>query len=705
MTSTASEEPVSILLVDDRQENLVSLKGILTSRKYRLLTASCGEDALKIALREDLAVILLDVVMPGMDGLEVARHLKKLERTSRVPILFLTAVATDVEQIYKAYSVGAVDYLIKPLDKDVVRKKVAVFVDLHLQRREIERQARVLRETERREYELSLARLRLASDNRYRKLVEGIDHAIAWSMDAKTNKLSFISTQAERILGYSADEFTQEDFWGRHVLDEDRTRLKTAFRQALEQSEDRGLEHGVWAAGRRRVWFHTGLSAIREADGSRCELHGISVDVTGLKRLEESERLIADVVSSLAENFEYGSAMSRLAHVLVPRLGDWCVIDVLNGDIIQHEAVAHTDASKEPTLMRELASRPSFDLRAAYAVARVLRTGQSELHADISDVKEVAEALGVTDSDVLRGLDARSYMIVPLRARGQTLAAMTLVSSQPHRFDFGDLAHAEELGVRAALAIDNARLYRDAQRAKDAREDILRVVSHDLKNPLSVIGTSVEYLMSLDDATSAQARKLIKAIRRASTRMGQLIDDLLDLERIEVHRFSVERRGHEAASLVRDCLESVEPLASQKSITIHVHADAVKGLSVYCDRGRVLQVFVNLLGNAIKFSPERGVITLRAERDADAVVFAVEDDGPGISQEARSHVFERYWQATETAKLGIGLGLAIAKGIVEAHGGRIWVESELGHGSTFFFALPLLRSAGEEASIATMPGE
>src|SRR5215471_8759474 len=213
--------PINLLLVDDRPENLIALQAILKRPDYHLVTATSGQDALQLALRERFTVILLDVVMPGLDGLEVARHLKELERTRHIPILFLTAVATHVEQIYRAYSVGAVDYLIKPLDAEMVRKKVGVFVDLARQREEIAWQAERLRETERREYELRLAEMRVASDRRYRKLVDGIDHAIGWTADESCT-LSFVSAHAERILGYSMDDFMRPDFWPRHLHHGDR---------------------------------------------------------------------------------------------------------------------------------------------------------------------------------------------------------------------------------------------------------------------------------------------------------------------------------------------------------------------------------------------------------------------------------------------------------------------------------------------------
>src|SRR5690606_17194560 len=152
---------------------------------------------------------------------EVAQHLKQLERTRTIPILFLTAVATDVRQIYRAYDVGAIDYLVKPLDPEVVQKKVAVLVALDRQREEIERQARLFLEAERRDHALRMAELRLASHRRYRKLVEGIEHVVASSAD-EAGRLTFVSRKAPEILGVPMEDFSEPDFWNRHLRPEDR---------------------------------------------------------------------------------------------------------------------------------------------------------------------------------------------------------------------------------------------------------------------------------------------------------------------------------------------------------------------------------------------------------------------------------------------------------------------------------------------------
>jgi PAS domain S-box-containing protein len=283
--ASPDRESITLLLVDDTVANLVALKALLGTPEYCLLTASSGLDALKLAFREKIDVILLDVVMPGMDGFEVARNLKAVERTRHIPILFLSAVATDVSYAYRAYEVGAVDYLIKPLESEMVRKKVAIFAELVRHREMIEQRALVWHDTQRREYELRMSELRMASDTRYRKLVEGIDHSIAWSVD-DSFKLTFISRQAERLLGIPADALLRPNFWVEHLHPDDRLRVLGLFRRALSEGADFACDHRLVVAG-RVLWFHTAISGDR---GTPPELHGISTDITDMRGALEEAR-------------------------------------------------------------------------------------------------------------------------------------------------------------------------------------------------------------------------------------------------------------------------------------------------------------------------------------------------------------------------------------------------------------------------------
>lgn len=691
MSAGGQPAPVDLLLVDDHEENLVALRAILASPEYRLVSATSGEQALAALLEQDFAVVLLDVVMPKMSGFEVANHMKQLERTRRIPILFLTAVATDVSQIYEAYAIGAVDYLIKPLDVRAVRAKVAVLADLYRQRQEIERQARLLRDAEQREHELRLAEVRVASDERYRKLIEGIDHTVGWSLQPDTLQLSFVSRRLPRILGYTAEQCAAPRFWLDRAHPEDRDVLLACFRRALAERSDQTCDHRSIAADGRVVWFRTSVSVV-DQDG-RPELHGVSADVTPLKHAERAQHFLAEATTALAAPLEYRETVTTLARVVVPEFADLCVIDALEERALTMLAVAGVEPKS--ALARELGARAPHDPSRPCAVAQASCSGRSVLVADVADPRWLGEALGAANPDALRDAGAVSGMIVPLHARGRVVAVTTLVSTTPgRRFGGEDLSLADELAARAALVVDNARLFDESRSATRAREELLAVVSHDLRSPLSSVALGAERLRlgPIEDGLL----KTVDIIYRAAKQMERLVGDLVDFEQLKLKRLRIERRPHAAASLVLEAVEHHEAIAAEKAVTLE--ADASLDVDVLCDRARVLQVLSNILGNAIKFTPRGRSVKVAARRVDGAVRFAVADGGPGLSAEQITHVFDRFWQATGSRQTGLGLGLAIAKGIVEAHGGSIGVESEAGEGATFYFMLPIAERAVHAAS-------
>lgn len=691
--------PIPILLVDDRPENLVSLRAILDDPAYRLVSATSGEEALAAVLREEFAVVLLDVAMPGMSGFEVADYLKQRERTRHVPILFVTAIATDVAQIYEAYSAGAVDYLIKPLDARVVRSKVGVLADLYRQRREIERQGELLREGERREHALRIAELRTALDRRYRRLVEGVDHAFVWEADPETLRITFASGQASRLLGYTEEQITAPEFLHALVYTEDRDAFIAVCRAAVAEGGARTCDHRVLAADGRMRWLHTGVSFdLGEARAPK--LSALSVDVTELKQAEQAQRLFAEVSRLLAERLDQERGLTRLAQLIVPRLADVCFVDLSAGDRLTPLAAAYADPAMSERVDAN-ARRALYDPREAHGIARVLEKRAPELQPPTATGGPSC-GLGSEHPEVLRALGAFSYMIVPLEARGRMLGAITFLSTRSGRcFGAADLSLATELAGRAALAADNARLYEDARRATRARDEILAVVSHDLKNPLSTVRMSTALLKELPLAGEAvdRARKAIDSIDRASTTMTRLVEDLVDIERIELRRLHIDARAQDVGALITSVVQLFEPIARAKKIQLDPQMHLAARAEILCDRERVVQVFSNLLGNAVKFSPEGSRIVLMVESRDRFVRFGVRDSGPGIAPEALTHVFDAFWQAKDTARPGFGLGLAIAKGIVEAHGGEIGVESEIGRGTTFFFTCPVAESAKDREAL------
>ncbi|GJG89536.1 hypothetical protein tb265_47170 [Gemmatimonadetes bacterium T265] len=244
-------------------------------------------------------------------------------------------------------------------------------------------------------------------------------------------------------------------------------------------------------------------------------------------------------------------------------------------------------------------------------------------------------------------------------------------------------------------------MYAAAERAARTREAVLATISHDLRDPLSTITLAASFLLEdlvpADDAHRA-VRRHLQAILRAADRMHRLVGDLLDASALDAGRLRLDLAPHTVRALLDEAHESLAPLAAAKGVALAVERPphdpaAADGRGVHpivsADRDRLLQVFGNLGGNAIKFTPSGGRVTVSAARAGDAIEFRIADFGPGIAVDDLPRVFDRFWQARSTARLGTGLGLAIAKGIVDAHGGRIGARSVVGEGSTFAFTIPL----------------
>jgi len=405
--------------------------------------------------------------------------------------------------------------------------------------------------------------------------------------------------------------------------------------------------------------------------------------------LDERRRLLADASDALVRTLDVEATLRVIVELVVPGLADLCIIDLVTTQGSLERVAVH----REPARQREADGIWRFSPRREHAehpTIRAIETGEAQLIPFLDDEKIERVSVNDEHADYIRKLGTRSMMIVPLAARGRTLGAITFASMERARtYNEGDLELAVALAERAAFAVDNARLFADAQRAIRTREDLLAVVSHDLRNPLSSILTSAALIArrAPTGEAGARTRKHTEIIQRSVERMDRLIGDLLDLASIEAGALSIDRRVHEAAPLLREALEAQGPIARERSIELLL--DPVDPhLLVNCDRDRVLQVLTNLIGNAIKFTKPAGSIVLGVDLARGNVCFFVRDTGPGIAAEELPHIFDRFWQARRRARSGVGLGLSIAKGIVDAHGGRIWVESTVDVGSVFYFTLP-----------------
>jgi PAS domain S-box-containing protein len=420
-------------------------------------------------------------------------------------------------------------------------------------------------------------------------------------------------------------------------------------------------------------------------------------DVTEHKRIEREQRFLAELGSVVASTLDYEETVENLATLAASELGDVCLVDVVEESAMRRLKVSHRDPSKAAVALA--LQQIQLDLRRPHLGSSVLDTKQSLLMSEVTH--EYLESIVQSDEHrrALRELNPKSLMALPLQAHGRLVGVMVLVSTtEAHRYSQGDLPLAEEVARRAALGIENARLFRSAQRAIQARDGVLGIVAHDLRNPLCSISLQAALLRRPGTEPERRSRKPAEAIERAATRMNRLIQDLLDVTRMDAGQQSIERKRVPAAQVVVDVLESQTLLASTASLDLQIEVPP-KLPDVWADRDRVMQVFENLVGNALKFTAPGGRITIGAKPRDGEVLFWVADTGTGVPAHEVEHLFERFWRARKADRKGAGLGLAIVKGIVEAHGGRIWVETKIGAGTTFLFTVPTAPSEGEQAPV------
>jgi len=494
---------------------------------------------------------------------------------------------------------------------------------------------------------------------------------------------------AEEIFGYAADEAIGQPL--SILLPERFRRTHDAQIRAFGESSEpaRRMGHRRAVAGRRK----NGDEFPAEASISKLDLPTgeriytvVLRDITERKWVEDADRFLTDSGTRLSRSLQREAVLDAIGDLALPMLGDACVIDVVEDTTIRRVARA-VDEERHRLMMRLAAEFPrTWD--SPSPVVDVLRRGRPELVEGIDDdwlsrTEEYAEAIALWQE-----VGARSLYIVPLVVGDRTIASLTLVDVKSgNRFTPEMRTLAQRFALAAALALENARLYAAAQRATSARDEVLAVVSHDLRNPISAIAMCARILREAPPTDVAERDRMLTAITEATVWMQGMIRDLLDVSAIEAGRLSVDRQPAALGSIISTAVDMVRGEIEQRSIRLSVDIPAALR-TVNVDASRVVQVITNLLGNAIKFTDAGGTVVVRAVNEPASVVVSVEDSGIGIEPEALTRIFDRFWQARPTPRRGSGLGLAIARGILEAHGGRIWVESEVGRGSVFSFSLP-----------------
>lgn len=580
-------EKVSILIVDDRPDKILAHETVLSELNQNLVRATSGKEALRCLLKQDFAVILLDVNMPGMDGFETASLIRQRQRSETTPIIFISAVNDTETHVSRGYSLGAVDYILTPVVPEILRAKIAVFVDLFKKTEQVKRQAE----------------------------------------------------EREKLI-----------------------REQTALAEAEARQE--------------RLAF------------------------------------LADASNVLAGSLEYHKTFYNLAHLVVPRLADFCIVFSAEGDeALRQVAVAHSNLSDAPAL-RKLAEEFPASLAAKRGGAHVLKTGQSRMCCDTADgaLQEVFERQ--EDRDLILSFAPTSFMAVPLQTHDRVLGAIVMVNVTEGRpCGNEELALAEELARRAALAIDHAALYKaaqdaraEAERANLAKDSFLAMLSHELRTPLTPVLTSVLSLEQ-EENLPAETRASLQMIRRNVELEARLIDDLLDLTRISKGKVQLNLEEVDAHLLLRNALEICQADIDHKNLSLQTDF-AAERVCLEADPARLQQIFWNLIKNAVKFTPEGGRLGVRTANDHGQLRVEISDSGLGIDGETLPKIFNAFEQGERTRLGGLGLGLAISKALVETHNGKLTAESAgRGQGSTFTAIFPVAENhAGVSAeSIPSSP--
>ena len=404
----------------------------------------------------------------------------------------------------------------------------------------------------------------------------------------------------------------------------------------------------------------------------------------------------ADAAALLASSLDREKVLEAISRIVIPRFAEFCAVDLVAADgTVRRAHSAHVDPQKG-VLAKEL-HRSSAEADAPSAVHDVLRTGEPKLATTPTEPAGPRTELGgEVESRVESRLGLASTLVVPLRMANGILGTLSFgTSTLANAFTSEDVAVAQDLACAASVAIESAGLHEAERVARTKaevesrlREELLAIVSHDLKNPLSSIVMATALLKGAPSIVDSPPRvqKFVTTISRAADTMNTLIGDLLDLTSIESGNLGVTCSPNEVSDILQSCLEILAPVASAKSIRLECATDGA-GIWVLCDAPRTSQILSNIIGNAIKFTPNGEKVRIDVETIAGEARFTVSDTGPGIPEESLSHIFDRYWRASQERRTGLGLGLSIAKALVEGQGGRIWVESRLGKGSTFFFTL------------------
>jgi PAS domain S-box-containing protein len=578
--------------------------------------------------------------------------------------------------------------------RDVTERRKAREMELELEAESAARRAAESGETKLRE-----------SEDRYRQksaeleviltgVADGItalsaDGELLYANQAAAEASGYLTTEAMRKAYASGELLERFEIFDENGRPMPRSELPSRRALAGEDSSSALMRVRDRITG-RTWWSLVKAQTVRHAAGAPYLAVTITRDVTEQRRAQATAAFLADATAVLSTGLDYPSTLEKLANLMVPRLADWCAVDVQEGETLRRVAFAHQDPAKLE-LARELERRYPRDPAAPRGVHNVIRTGTAELYEEITDQMLVAGTRDAEHLALSRALGLKSAMVLPLLARGRALGALTLATAESgRRYEAADLTLGWELGRRAGMAVDNARLYREATDAVRVRDEFLSIASHELRTPLAALMLQVSgVLRLLQKGTPLGPERIVDRLEKAASsgaRLEKLIDELLDVSRITSHRLKLERETVDLVALVEETVARMAEAASRAGSPIQLVASGP--VSGSWDRLRIDQVITNLLSNAIKYGAGQPVQVTVGEGGGRAVL-TVKDAGIGIEPEHQGRIFDRFERAVSDRHYGgLGLGLWITRQIVEAHGGSIRVVSAPGEGATFTVELP-----------------
>lgn len=462
--------------------------------------------------------------------------------------------------------------------------------------------------------------------------------------------------------------------------------IEREMRRAMDERVRTSFTHLRQHSGR---WANVRCEPLR--DGS---LAVIWQDVTEQRRAERTLRYLADASKILGASLDLTETIQSLASLVVPELADWCSVSVLEAGKIRLVAGAHSDPANVE-LVRRLDERYPIDPAGDTRTARVIRTGESDFLRDISDEMLDRAFPNPEYREVIGNLGFSSVLTVPLQLGTRTLGAMSLVMIGGRVMDEGDVALAEELGKRAGIAVEHARLYRNALLARRAAEEanaskveFLARMSHELRTPLNAIGGFAELLtMGVRGALSPQQQEDIRRIQRNQTHLQSLISDILNYAKLEVGRLQFDIKPVPVRPSVRAIEQIYSGPFTTQDLTWVSDFDP-PDLWVQADADKLQQVLVNLVGNAVKFTPRGGRVAIRGRARGENVEISISDSGIGIPEDKLDVIFDPFVQVPRPGEIavGTGLGLAIARDLARGMGGDLRAERS-DSGATFVLTL------------------